>query len=157
MCALAVALMTAGAVAEVFGVGLVVFDIRSAVKRARQFDSQPFEQALPLTPVVGRSSILGGEDATLTPEERIERLEREVATQGQWTENRIGELRDRMSSVAMEVAERKMDDHLLEERVRGFFREILTADIRRRTAGVVLIVFGIGLALAGNLVGLAAC
>jgi hypothetical protein len=83
-------------------------------------------------------------------------LEREVLNLGQWTENRVGELRDRLSSVAMEVAERRWDDHLLEERIRAHFREILTADVQRRTVGVALIIAGIALALAGNLVGLAA-
>ncbi len=156
VCVLAVVLMLAGAVAELGGLGLVVLDIQSARRHARALASQGFEQALPVTAVVGRAEPSGAETGTPTQEQRIEALERDLHTLGEWTENRLKELRERVSSVAMGVADRQMEAHLLEERIRGFLREILTADLGRRKVGAVLIAVGIVLALAGNLVSLLA-
>lgn len=155
MCALAVALMAAGAIAELLGIGLVVIDIRAARQRALALAPRRFEQAMPVTAVVGRGQPSAVEGGALTPDQRIEKLERDVRNVDAWVQHRIAELRERVAGLALGAADEELATHQREEAIRAFLRDALTADAGRRATGVALISGGIILSLAGNLVALA--
>lgn len=145
--------MVLGGATELGGLYFVAREIGTAVRQARRVAPEPFEQALPIKPDQGRRPMPKPLGPTL--ENRLGHVEALTKELEDLIYQRTGDLNDRIAQLATDLADRELDVHTREKAIRSFLREMLTADLRKRRLGVALLVVGIVLATAGNLVSLA--
>jgi hypothetical protein len=158
MTALAIVLIVAGAVLELAGIAMIALQIRSDQQRARELVGEPLEPPGVTVPV-GRSLTLPydveGRQPTL--EERVERVEADVAHMRQDLLARTQELQENLGSSILGAADKlERQAQIRDEALRDLLRDVLTGDLGRRRLGVAFVLVGLVVATAGNLVSLAA-
>jgi hypothetical protein len=151
--ALVITLMVMGSVAELAGIGLIAFEIRSDRRRAAQLVETELDEPPIKTPVgrsLGMAYELDGREPTI--EERVANLESGLenlrTTQTQGTQAMQEQLATVVRAAAAELDQRA---HARVEEMRLFVRELLTGDLRERKLGVSLLIAGVLLAMAGNI------
>jgi hypothetical protein len=149
-----VVLATVGFLAEVGGVGLIVFDIRESREQARRIvgrgqtirleSARAEERALPI-------HVRGGKQPSL--EERLDGLEGRYRELDERLTTELGALRRELqtdaSERAREVEEIARADYAV---VSSVLRDMLAGSLGRRIWGVALVLLGLAASFAANLV-----
>jgi hypothetical protein len=147
-------LATIGFLAEVGGVGLIVFDIRDSRRQARLVMERG--QTVPLGQVVSEEravpmQVVGGRQPSLV--ERVANLERLYRELDERLVNGLGAVRRELRADATERA-RHVEEIVRADyaALRDVLGDMLAGSLGRRIWGVVLVVLGVAASWAANLV-----
>jgi hypothetical protein len=149
-----IVLATAGFLAEVVGVGLIVLDIRDSRRQAKRIMERPQHARVYPETAEGRALALdvsGGTEPSIG--DRVAVLE---ARQRELDDRLVTGLSDLRGELRADTSQRTRH---LEEDVRADYevlqdvlRDMLTGSLGRRMWGVVLVVMGVAASWAANLV-----
>jgi energy-coupling factor transporter ATP-binding protein EcfA2 len=151
---LGIVLTVAGGTSELAGVGLVVRGIISDRVKARKLFSVVKVRASSARAYARAGAVMvsGGREPT-TPE-RVEALESTVAALRQEMDDRLFEARKASDAqIDQALAQAYAADKEIDGELRAGLADVLAGDVRGRVAGVVLLVLGIVLSVAGNWIG----